>query len=127
MPMTRPPSAARCPEFPRGPGDLERLADGDREAFDAFFACWFPKVLGWSHKHLSSNADARALAESCLERALSQVHLRPEAVEFGRWMLMLLYYEFEARERGSGGWAPAVAGGAAAELPPAVPVEGSRP
>lgn len=85
------------PVFPRNPEDLRRLADGDREAFDAFFECWFPRVLGWCHKRLSSNADARALAEASLRRALLHLDERNEAMSFARFMLAVLCLELDAR------------------------------
>lgn len=73
--------------FPDGEADLGRLRAGDREAFEAFFECWFPKLLGWSRKHVTANVDARLVTEASLMRALADLESRPSELPFAHWML----------------------------------------
>lgn len=85
-------------EFPRDDRDLQQLASGDAAAFTEFFECWFPRVLGYAQKRLSSNADARRVAEASLERVLLQLDQKPACTDFARWMLLVTRYELDLRE-----------------------------
>ena len=83
------------PLFPDGEAELARLRAGDREAFDAFFECWFPKVLGWTRKHVTANADARLVTDAALMRALSELASRPPELPFAHWMLRIARSELD--------------------------------
>jgi RNA polymerase sigma-70 factor (ECF subfamily) len=80
-------------------GDLTRLADGDRQAFDPVYVAAWPLVSRFARRVLGDSPDAEDAAQMALIKVFERAHTYDPARPPQPWILGLTWHECRTVQR----------------------------
>ena len=86
---------------PSGPDTVAGLAEADPEAFERFFAAWFPRVYAFAWNELRSRPHAESVTRRSLRRALEEVGGLDPTTPLAPWLLAHVRRELAWARRGT--------------------------